>query len=118
MYNLRIKVEDQVFYNAELGNAYLKVNTVICGLNKSTTPEFKQLISKIIQKDGFTPSISLFKGGKATMESYIDFNEIIQDLNTPAEEIQCWIMNDTGDTIESFIVSNIFDEFENNEFEK
>lgn len=107
MYNLRIKVEDQMFYNVELGNAYLKASTLTSGLNSSMTPEFKQLISKIIQKEGFTPNISLFKGGKATMDSYIDFNEIMKDLNTPAEEVQCWIMNNTGDTIETFTVYNI-----------
>ncbi len=106
MYNLRIEVGKKVYYNVELGNAYLKAELTKCDPDLALGSTFTDLCSDIFQFGDFVPSTVLFKDGKVDLDYYLDFNSIFENMDLP-KNVRCWIMNNTGDTIETFTVYNI-----------
>lgn len=115
MYNLRIELGKKVYYNVELGNAYIKADLADCDPKLKLGMNFHEILSTIYQNGEFAPSVAIFKNGHPTLLDYLDFNEIFEDMDLP-DSVRCWIMNGTGDTIETFTVVNIAgenDEVEN-----
>lgn len=113
MYNLRIELSPKVFYNQPLGKSYLKVADLeSCDPDIVLGQSFHNELASIWQSgQDFVPNVVLFKGGKPDLNEYIDFESIFYGFNIP-DKFRCWIMNDTGDTIETFIVKNILEKDE------
>lgn len=104
MYNLRIEVGKKVYYNVELGDSYLKIaNLEECDPELKLGGNFHEVLESIYKSCEFVPSVVLFKNGKSTLSNFIDFSDVFDYLEMP-ESAKCWIMNSTGDTIETFTV--------------
>jgi hypothetical protein len=107
MFILRIEIAKKVFYNVNLGEAYVKVSNIEdCDSDMKLGSDFHDKLSTIWDKsNNFVPSIVIFKNGSMDINDYINFDEIFTNVETP-DSIRCWIM-EGGNTIESFIVVNI-----------
>lgn len=107
MFILRIEIAKKVFYNVNLGEAYIKVSNIEdCDSDMKLGSDFHDKLSIIWDKSNdFVPSIVIFKNGSMNISDYINFDEIFTNVDTP-DSIRCWIM-EGGNTIESFTVVNI-----------
>lgn len=105
---LRIEIAKKVYYNVNLGDAYIKVADIEnCDADYSLGQEFHDILSDVFdQSDDFVPNVIIFKKGKISWDNLVNFVEIFGKAEFP-QSIRCWIMNDKGDTIESIIIQNI-----------
>lgn len=110
MYNLRIELASKVFYTTSLGNSYLKVSDIeSCDSENNLGQEFHNVLANLYDSSqDFLGNIVIFRNADFT--DSINFENIF-GYSIPST-FKCWIMNDTGDIIESFIVKNILDKDE------
>ena len=116
MYNLRIEVGKKVYYNVELGDSYLKVSNVEeCDPELKLGSNFHDVINSIYKACEFVPSVAIFKNGKTSLSNFVDFSDLQDFLEIP-NNFRCWIMNSTGDTIETFTVVQLKNPYDEDDY--
>lgn len=110
MYNLRIELAPNVSCIISLGNSYLKVTDIEnCDPGMQLGKDFHDVLANLYDvSQDFLGNVVIFRNSDFT--DSINFEDIFK-CSIP-NSFKCWVMNDTGDTLETFIIKNILDKDE------
>lgn len=110
MFILRIELAESVYYNVNLGEAYIKVADVEdCDPDYCLGDAFHDVLTDMYNRsEDFIPNTVIFRKGQISSDNLVDFSKIFGKAEYP-KTIRCWVMNDKGDTVESISVTNICD---------
>lgn len=110
MIYLRLELEKDVFATIELGNCYIRINGETCDPNLNMGKEINDMLGSISFTGATTWTNMVFKDGIVDWDHLVCFDDIYNtafkhDPTEKEHKMKVYIMNDKGNTIESFYVT-------------